>query len=137
MAIPASAIDIGYVQYRLARVTMEAVREMDPEIETLNAVLEHWDLAVGSGPITVGAMIGALMRAPATGAGGGSPATTFRDLLLGIAGEGVAINGKKLGKWLTANAGRIVNGRRIVRGGLSRGLLRWGIETAEGKTNAA
>lgn len=38
----------------------------------------------------------------------------FRDALLVIAGAGGIISTKKLGWWLKANSGRVVNGMRIV-----------------------
>ena len=49
----------------------------------------------------------------------------FREALLAVAGDGGAISGKRLGKWLSANQGRIVNTMRITPDGIVSGISRW------------
>jgi hypothetical protein len=49
----------------------------------------------------------------------------FREALLTVAGEGGAINSRRLGKWLAANRDRIVAGGRIAQAGLIAGTMTW------------
>ena len=52
----------------------------------------------------------------------------FREALLTVAGDGGAINSRRLGKWLGANQGRIVAGCRILQDGLVAGTMTWRLE---------
>jgi hypothetical protein len=38
----------------------------------------------------------------------------FRDLLLRVAGDGGAVSSRRLGKWLSRIAGRVVDGHRLI-----------------------
>jgi hypothetical protein len=49
----------------------------------------------------------------------------FREALRAVAGHGGAINGRRLGQWLLAHRDRVVDGRTIVRAGLSGGSMTW------------
>ena len=49
----------------------------------------------------------------------------FREALLAVAGDGGAVSGRRLGKWLAANQGRIVNGMRLAADGQHAGIIRW------------
>ncbi|MBD3838439.1 hypothetical protein, partial [Brevundimonas sp.] len=59
----------------------------------------------------------------------------FREALLRVAGEGGAINGRRLGKWIGSHRSRIVGGLRLVNAGVSAGHTRWQLEHAT--SNAA
>ena len=52
----------------------------------------------------------------------------FREALLTVAGEGGNINGRRLGKWLSAYQGRIVAGCRVLQDGLNAGTMTWRLE---------
>ena len=54
----------------------------------------------------------------------------LRQALLGVAGKG-GVDPQRLGQWLAANKDRVVQGLRIVRQGLSRGVMKWRLEGSE------
>ena len=49
----------------------------------------------------------------------------FREALLTVAGNGGAINSRRLGKWLGEVADRIINGRRFENVGGRSGVALW------------
>jgi hypothetical protein len=49
----------------------------------------------------------------------------FREALLAVAGDHGVINGRRLGKWLSANQNRIVEGMKFVSDGIVTGIARW------------
>jgi hypothetical protein len=121
--------------------TMEDLREGDPRLDELTAVLTEWNAVIGDRPMTVREIIDAAARPGRQAAGLLSQRTDFahadfREALLAVAGAGGVINGKSLGKWLAANAGRIVGGLQIERGRLRSGFLRWTLRN-EAKAGAA
>jgi hypothetical protein len=52
------------------------------------------------------------------------------DVLYDIAGERGEINRRKLGRWITRHAGRIVNGLKFTRASGSRSAEAWKVEKA-------
>jgi hypothetical protein len=108
--------------------TMERVRGSDPQLDELVAVLTHWDSAIGSDRTTVSGLIKV-----ANQKGDYTDFGSTRDLrheelheaLLAVAGAGGVINGRRLGKWLSAKKGRIVGGRFIEQLGLYDGVMQW------------
>lgn len=42
-----------------------------------------------------------------------------------VAGDGGAINSRRLGKWLSANQSRIIDGMKIMADGVLTGIARW------------
>jgi len=112
LADPADAVTRNYVE--------------DPDTQKLRGLLSRWKCVVGDGPITVGQLV--------RKADGGSditslgPARELKDILCEIAGEGKTINTRRLGRWVERHAGRIVDGLRIVRGGLRSGIRQWRVE---------
>jgi len=56
----------------------------------------------------------------------------FREALLVIAGDGGAINSKRLGKWLAAHQNRVIQGLSIQRDSISAGVQRWRLIQQEG-----
>jgi hypothetical protein len=115
--------------------TMEETREMDPKLDALSAVTSQWQRVIGTASVSVRDVIDRATAQQATTGFSvyGRPeyvAPDFREALLAIAGEGGAVNSKRLGKWLAAHHGRIVCGYRIARMGLSNGILRWRLEPA-------
>jgi hypothetical protein len=115
--------------------TMDETREMDPKLDALSAVMSQWQRVIGTASVSVRDIIDrATAQRSATGfANYGRPdyvEPDFREALLAVAGEGGAVNSKRLGKWLAAHQGRLVGGYRVARMGLSSGILRWRLEPA-------
>jgi hypothetical protein len=110
--------------------TLEAARAADPKLANLTAVVGQWARVVGDERITVRDLIAAATRATTAEWGRSEFAhPDFREALLVVAGEGGVINSRRLGKWLAANQGRVVVGRRIVQAGLLAGTMTWRLET--------
>ena len=110
--------------------TMEGVRKSDPKLDALTAVLEQWDW-VGYGPVSVRDVIDVATKQVSPSTMYARPEFLYPDLReasLAVAGEGGAINSKRLGKWLAGNQDRIVQGRRLIRAGVSGGIARWRME---------
>jgi hypothetical protein len=57
----------------------------------------------------------------------------FREALLAIAGDRGSISGKRLGKWLSANKGKMFDGLRIVRDGILDGVARYRPQSFDGE----
>lgn len=99
----------------------EAMAE-DPDRDMLLRLLDAWLLVFGK----TGAMVRDAMRRTA------SPNTNenseLRDVLLEVAGERGEINPRKLGWWIRRHAGRIVDGKRIVRTEGNASAERWRVE---------
>lgn len=113
--------------------TMEGMRGADPKLEALTAALEEWRTAIGTDRVTVREII---ERAAAQHAQlFGKPEFVnpeFREALLRVAGEGGAINGTRLGKWLSQHQNRIVGGLRIVSAGNTGNRARWQLDIVTG-----
>jgi putative DNA primase/helicase len=114
--------------------TMEQIRKADPKLEKLTAVLAQWHEVIGPGQtLKVRDIIEQATRST-TDAFGRSifTAPDFREALLAVAGVGGAVNGQKLGHWLTAHKDRIAGGLRIIQGGESRGSSDWRLAVHQG-----
>lgn len=106
--------------------TMEEVRGADPKLEALTTVIEQWHTHLGTRRVSVKEVIDvATDQAPGLYTRGEFINPEFREALLAVAGDGGAISGRRLGKWLSANQGRIVNTMRIVPDGIVSGISRW------------
>lgn len=93
----------------------EAVMEDDPEAAMLKSLLSAWWEQFGRTPRTVKEIVRA----------GEEDESPLGDVLQDIAGEGRAINGKRLGRWLRRQAGRIVNGMKLIQYGSVSGVTQW------------
>jgi putative DNA primase/helicase len=90
-------------------LSMEAIRKNDPKLQELSAVLGEWHRMLGPERVTAAEVIqAAIKRDPVDLTEFVHP--EFREALLAVAGQGGAINSRKLGKWLSANRDRIVEG---------------------------
>jgi putative DNA primase/helicase len=96
--------------------SMSAVREADPRRLQMLAVMAQWAEVIGDARSTVAEIIAAAVCRP-----GGE----FREALLAVAGERGAIDGRRLGRWLGANKGRIVGARWFEAGPLRHGTGTW------------
>lgn len=114
--------------------TMEDMRSADPKLEALTTVLELWREVIGMDRVTVREVIErATAQRPQLYGKSEFIHPEFREALLAVAGEGGAINGRKLGKWISAHQNRIVNGLRLVAEGESAGGARWQLTRADRK----
>lgn len=96
----------------------------DPDRDMLLRLLDAWMLAFGK----TAAMVRDAMRR--TLSPGNDENAELRDVLLEIAGERGDINPRKLGWWIRRHAGRIVEGKRIVRSEGNTSAERWRVELA-------
>lgn len=112
--------------------TMEDMRGADPKLESLTTVLEQWHAVIGEAPISVRELIdrAAEQRQQMFGKAEFIH-PELRESLLVVAGEGGAINSRRLGKWIGGNQNRIVGGRKIVGATVSAGNARWQIQGSE------
>ena len=120
-------------------LTMETARELDPRLEASSSILSQWHTIIGATAVSVRDVI---ERATQQITSPGQPFPTaqrfefrhpdFREALLVVAGDGGAINSKRLGKWLSAHHDRVVNGLCIQRATLSAGVQRWRLVQQEG-----
>ncbi|MCJ2080730.1 hypothetical protein [Methylobacterium sp. J-090] len=99
--------------------SMETAREEDPELSAIRELFGHWRAHLaGSKGFTTNAIIRVACekRAGVQFDYGTQDfvAPEFRDLLLRQAGDGGAVNSRKLGKWLARVSGRIVDDFRLV-----------------------
>ncbi len=107
--------------------SMEIVRSANPITTNIAAVMEQWADIVGPTNVTVADVI-----KQATERGKPIESDTvefthpdFREALLTVAGNGGAINSRRLGKWLGEVADRIINGRRFENVGGRSGVALW------------
>jgi hypothetical protein len=92
--------------------SMETARHEDPELTAIRELIGHWqaELSLNS-PYTTNRIIQvACQKDPHTYE---FTKAEFRDLLLRLAGEGGAVNSRRLGRWLSRISGRIVAGFRL------------------------
>jgi putative DNA primase/helicase len=119
-------------------LTMERARRSDPKLSGLREVLYGLHHVFSQRKVRVREIIdeatapaGSLML----GAGFSNREYKHPDLreaLLSVAGDGGAINSKRLGKWLSANLGRPVNGLRLMEAGEDRnGVKLWMLDSCE------
>ena len=94
----------------------------DPDRETLERILTAWQGAFGN---TAAMVRDAVKHAFSCG----DEHVELREVLRDIADERGEINRRKLGWWIRRHAGRIVNGRRFVRGSGNRSAETWQVET--------
>ena len=112
--------------------TMEKARAADPKLESLTAVVQQWARVIGAKRVTAKEIIAAANGPVADlGYDGRNSAETedFREALLAVAGEGSAVNARRLGKWLARNQGRVVGGMKIVADGTRAGVALWRLDT--------
>jgi hypothetical protein len=116
--------------------SMEGIRARDPRRETLRAVLTAWRASAGDGSATTTELIA---RAKGHRSFSGvRPVESSNemdrvdsdlfDALLAVAGQGIEVNAKRLGRWLAHNKDRIVDGLRIVQVGERQGFALWRVE---------
>lgn len=120
--------------------TTEVARAMDERGDAVTAVLAQWRAALGYARVSARDVIAAATETRADAWGNSSYLfPDFREALLTVAGEGGAINSRKLGKWLMAtkdrvvkldvtlstDTARVIEDVRIHRAGMTDGLTTW------------
>ena len=98
--------------------SMETARDEDPELSAIRELFGHWreHLSLSSGYTTNAIIKNACEKSAGSGYDYGTQEFTapeFRDLLLRQAGDGGAVNSRRLGKWLSRIKGRVVDGHRV------------------------
>jgi hypothetical protein len=104
----------------------------DPDRELLGRVLAGWHAEFGTSAM--------LVRAVAAQTAIGEPGSGLEELheaFLDIAAERGSINTRKLGKWMTRNAGRIVDGLKLVKAQKTRNAENWRVESVRSVSAAA
>jgi putative DNA primase/helicase len=111
--------------------SMEAAREDDPELGELREIIALWRDRLGADiRLTAREIADTASRRTLDEYGNWTHVLAMPDLfdaLIRIAGERGVINTKRLGKWLLAHEGRIVDGRRLKRATTRAhgGVVRW------------
>ena len=119
--------------------SMEQARVDDPELEALREVMAAWHNANGPVPTTCrrtidlagerGARTDEHGETQSYGQHTGPRFPGLRDALARVAMGRTDIDPARLGRWLLAREGRIVDGRRFKRDGVTDGAARWRLET--------
>lgn len=93
-------------------LSMEKAREEDPELASIRELIGHWRAQLdGNCSYTTNSIIQiACEKDLVTNE---FRLAEFRDLLLRVAGDGGAVNSRRLGKWLAKITGRIIEGCRL------------------------
>ena len=94
----------------------------DPHSETLGRLLRAWQEVFGKRP----AMVREAKKKVEEFA---EQYIDLRETMHDIAGERGEVNSRKMGRWLTRNAGRIVDGCRFVRAPGNRSAEAWQVES--------
>jgi hypothetical protein len=99
--------------------SMEQAREEDPELAAIRELFRHWSvyLTLLSSYTTNAIIKTACEKRSVSSFDYGTlsfVAPEFRDLLLRQAGDGGAVNSRRLVKWLSRISGRVVEGHRVV-----------------------
>jgi hypothetical protein len=107
--------------------SIETVRKTDPVLRNLTTLVEQWAQVLGPDRVTVIDVIKRVTQR--TSAPENEPQEFahpgFREALLAVAGDSGAINTRRLGNWLSKEAGRIVNGRCFELCGERQGVAVW------------
>jgi len=107
--------------------TMDELRKADPRLDDLQSVAAQWRAHVGSDRVTVAEIV-KLATEPTFPDYGDKSAfvrSDFREALMAVASHGGVINGRRLGKWLSANERRIVDGACFQNIDSKQGVAVW------------
>ena len=110
---------------------MARVREQDPHREALAGVLDQWNAVLQTKRVSAKEVIDAATDFDIGDSLGDRRRflhPEFREALLIVAGDSGNINSRRLGIWLGANNGKIINSLRIISDGISGGIARYRIQ---------
>jgi hypothetical protein len=109
--------------------TMEDIRGDDPELAGMRAVMNAWRETFHGQSVTVSKLIKAAteQRRSDEGYEGRMEFVNedLREALMTVAGQGFSISSPKLGNWISAHKGRIVDGMRFEPMGERRHVTVW------------
>ncbi len=107
--------------------TMAAMRQSDPERESLRAVMVGWRAAIGPDRTTVAQVIrkAAETKDAMFGSTGELVFPEFHAALLTVAGRSGVVDNKRLGRWLRGYDGRLCDGSKFVAVGVTNGATAW------------
>ncbi len=113
--------------------TIERTRTEDPQREALAVVLAQWRALLGLQRVSVKGVIDKATDFDPPGNGVDLNRRRFlhpefREALLGVAGDGGNISGRRLGKWLSSNKGKVVSDLRVVSDGILEGVGRYRLQ---------
>jgi len=116
--------------------TMEKVRQNDPKLGAVVAVISQWADVVGYDKrVTTKDLIDFAIEKVDIGSTFYSKQEfahpELRESLLIVAGDGGSINSRRLGLWLSSNEYRLVQGYKIVRDGERGGVGVWKLTSTE------
>jgi putative DNA primase/helicase len=108
--------------------TIDRARAEDPGRQNIEAILVQWNEIIGARRVSAKQVIEAALAVVQTQSDDAHNHLVnpeFRAALLAVAGDNDRISSKRLGHWLSANKGKVVNNRRIVADGILDGIARW------------
>ena len=121
--------------------TTEQVRAENPELATLRTIITAWDAAIGNRTTTTKELLTIDYNVTDFNPFDTcqtNPAVALREALEAVCSEHGRPNRKKLGQYLKAVSGRVVDDRRIVSLGLNRdGVQQWRLEKVNATKAAA
>jgi hypothetical protein len=113
--------------------TMEKVRQNDPKLGAVVAVISQWADVIGYDVrVTTKDLIDyGIEKVETVGFYAKQDFThpELREALLIVAGDGGSINSRRLGMWLGLTENRLVDGRKIVRDGERGGVALWKLKS--------
>ena len=104
--------------------TMEEARKRDPRLDELKAIIAQWAKVIGGDRVSTRQVIERATRKIEFG-DGGFQHPDFREALLKVAGEGGAVNGRRLGTWIGRQKDRPASGYTITQGADVEGIGTW------------
>jgi putative DNA primase/helicase len=114
---------------------MERAREDDPRLTELREMLTVWSASIGTDGKTTARVSAAIEARHKSQMGEPTDLChpELRELLLRLFGERGAVNSRRLGKWLSANEGKIVGNQRFKKDAAAAngGVARWRIEMVQ------
>ena len=112
-------------------VDVSETAALDIARDSLTAVLVQWFAAVGTRKLSVRDLIQEATEVDHSTSYNGRTEflhPDFREALIAVAGEGGAVNTRRLAKFLGARSDRIVGGLSIRKAGISAGIQMWALD---------
>jgi hypothetical protein len=115
---------------------MDGARAQDPEREMLRSVAHQWASVVGDHRVSVAEVIDIATKPSSESEPDQKRFVNhaFREALLVIAGNGGAIDSRRLGTWLGRNKDRIVDSKKIIPDGILTGITQWRLVHVSGSS---